>query len=398
MLMRLPSRPGRAALLPALLAAALAPSPLAAQTAGSTAAADRGAYVVRLGSDTIAVESFTRTRDRLEVDEVLRTPTTVVRHFVMTLGPRGTAVKMDYDARRLNNSAPPTRATADLAGDTAAVEVRMNDSTRTLRVAARDAVPFVNLSFAIIEQAVMQARAAKRDSVDVPILGLGAPETNVLPVVRRGRDSVTIWFFGDPMHARVDAHGRLLGLEGLQTTQKVVVERVPSADVQALAQAFASRDQQGGGVGQLSPRDSVRATVGAAHLVVDYGRPFKRGRQVFGGVVPWGEVWRTGANAATGFTTDVALDMNGTTVPAGSYTLWTLPTPQGTKLIVNKQTGQWGTEYDPKQDLARIDVATRKLTPPVEQFTIAVEPSGKGGVLRMAWDDTAWEVPFTVRL
>jgi hypothetical protein len=264
-------------------------------------------------------------------------------------------------------------------------------------VAARDAVPFVNLSFALVEQAVMQARAAKRDSVDVRILGIGAPQTDVLPVVRKGRDSVTIWYFGDPMHACVDATGRLLGLEGLQTTQKVIVDRVPSADVEALTAAFAARDQQGGGVGQLSPRDSVKATVGTAHLSVDYSRPSKRGRRIFGDVVPWGKVWRTGANAATGFTTDVDLDVNGTTVPAGSYTLWTLPTPQGTKLIVNKQTGQWGTEYDPKQDLARIDVATRKLPQPVEQFTIAVEPSGTGGVLRLSWDDTAWEVPVKAK-
>jgi hypothetical protein len=388
------ARSGRfaAARASALLLSSLAASPLAAQSA-----ADRGAYVIRLGRDTLAVESFTRTKDRLEVDEVLRAPTTTVRHFVVALAPSGTATRMDYDARRVDKSAPPTRASVNFAGDTAAVELTMNDSTRALRVAARDAVPFVNLSFALVEQAVMQARAAKRDSVDVPILGIGAPRADVLPVVRKGRDSVTIWYFGDPMHARVDASGRLLGLEGLQTTQKVIVDRVPSADVQALTQAFAARDQQGGGVGQLSPRDSVKATVGAAHVVVDYGRPSKRGRQIFGGVVPWGQVWRTGANAATGFTTDVALDVNGTTVPAGSYTLWTLPTPQGTKLIVNKQTGQWGTEYDAKQDLARIDVTTRKLAQPAEQFTIAVEPSGTGGVLRMSWDDTAWEVPVKVK-
>jgi hypothetical protein len=378
-------------LLPALALAA-SPLPLAAQSA-----TDRGAYVIRLGRDTLAVESFTRTKDRVEVNEVLRTPTTTVRHFVLSLTPTGTAAKMDYDARRVNNSAPPTRATVNFAGDTAAVELSLNDSTRSLRVAARDAVPFVNLSFALVEQAVMQARAAKRDSVDVRILGIGAPQTDVLPVVRKGRDSVTIWYFGDPMHARVDANGRLLGLEGLQTTQKVIVERVPSADVEALTSTFAARDQQGGGVGQLSPRDSVKATVGTAHLAVDYGRPSKRGRRIFGDVVPWGKVWRTGANAATGFTTDVDLDVNGTTVPAGSYTLWTLPTPQGTKLIVNKQTGQWGTEYDPKQDLARIDVATRKLPQPVEQFTITVEPGGTGGVLRMSWDDTAWEVPVRAK-
>jgi hypothetical protein len=148
----------------------------------------------------------------------------------------------------------------------------------------------------------------------------------------------------------------------------------------------------------MSPRDTVRATLGRANLLVDYGRPFRRGRTIFGGIVPWDTVWRAGANAATQFRTDVDLSVGGVTIPTGMYTLWTVPSRNaGWKLVVNRQTGQWGTVYDPSQDLARIDLRTETVATPVEQFTISIEPQGDGGVLAMAWDRTRAWVPIAVK-
>jgi hypothetical protein len=131
-------------------------------------------------------------------------------------------------------------------------------------------------------------------------------------------------------------------------------------------------------------------------VLVDYGRPKKRGRAIFGGVVPWDRVWRTGANAATQLTTDADLRLGGQVILAGTYTLWTVPSPSGGKLIVNKRTGQWGTEYDESQDLLRIDLAQDTVAAPVEQFTIAVEPRDSGGVLLLSWDRARLVLPFTV--
>ena len=107
-------------------------------------------------------------------------------------------------------------------------------------------------------------------------------------------------------------------------------------------------------------------------------------------------MWRTGANAATGFTTDADLTVNGTRIPKGSYTLWTLPTPEGATLIVNSQTGQWGTQYDESKDFARIKLSREQLTQPVEVFTIAVEPAERGGVLSLVWDRTKYTAPVVV--
>jgi hypothetical protein len=114
-------------------------------------------------------------------------------------------------------------------------------------------------------------------------------------------------------------------------------------------------------------------------------------------VVPWNRVWRLGANAATGFTTDRDLLMGGVVIPAGSYTLFMLAAPEGSKLIINRQTGQWGTAYDARQDLARIDLTSEQLAQTVEPLTILIEPQGDGGVFRVRWDRTQYAVPFKVR-
>src|SRR5213075_2277521 len=107
--------------------------------------------------------------------------------------------------------------------------------------------------------------------------------------------------------------------------------------------------------------------------------------------VPWNAVWRTGANAATQLSTSADLVIGGATVPAGKYTLWTLPTPSGWKLIINKQTGQWGTEYSAAQDLVRVDARLETLAAPVEQMLIAFEP----GTLTVSWDKTKVSVPVS---
>jgi hypothetical protein len=147
----------------------------------------------------------------------------------------------------------------------------------------------------------------------------------------------------------------------------------------------------------MSPPDTVRATIGAANIEIAYSRPSKRGRTIFGTVVPLDSVWRTGANAATMFTTSADLIIGNTPVPAGKYTLWTIPSKTGAKLIINSQTGQWGTEYDMSKDFARIDIAQSTLTKPVEAFTFVIVPQGTGGVIKYSWDDREFSVPFRVK-
>ena len=145
----------------------------------------------------------------------------------------------------------------------------------------------------------------------------------------------------------------------------------------------------------LSPPGTVSVKFDDGKTVtIDYSRPSMRGRKIFGGLVPYGQIWRTGANAATSLKTDVNLTIGGAAVPAGSYTLYTIPGETGWKLIINKQTGQWGTDYDEKQDLARVDMKVASSAAPTEQFTISFDKTGAGSAtLKLDWANTTASVP-----
>jgi hypothetical protein len=375
-----------------LALALLLPATLAAQ--GRT---DRGAFVVRLGSDTLAVEQYSRSGNRFESHIAARIPRTRRMHYTATLNPDGTVKELHVVATPVFNGPgqlPPMDATVVIGTDSACNTIKLGDSTQVVAAAVKPGVmPVTTFSYALYELIALRARKGGADSVSVQVLGLGANQTFETYAVRRGADAMDIGYFGSPMHLRLDKDGRVLSVDGRETTNKVQVDRVATVDVDRMAKEFAARDAAGQSVGQLSVRDTVTATVGGAHISVDYGRPHRRGRTIFGGVVPWGQVWRTGANAATGFTTDADLVINGTAIPKGSYTLWTVPTPTGAKLIVNSQTGQWGTAYDASKDVARIDLASEQLAEPVEVFTIGVEPKAEGGLLTLAWDRTRYSVP-----
>lgn len=152
---------------------------------------------------------------------------------------------------------------------------------------------------------------------------------------------------------------------------------------------------------KLSPHETISAVSEGNRVTIVYGRPYTKNpktgepRKIWGELVPFGQVWRTGADEATTFTTEKSIVLGGTPIPAGAYTLYTLPAADGSaKLIVNKQLGQWGTVYDEKQDLARIDMKKETLEKPVDQFTMAVT---KNGELKMMWENTGYSLSFTVQ-
>jgi hypothetical protein len=146
-----------------------------------------------------------------------------------------------------------------------------------------------------------------------------------------------------------------------------------------------------------SPPGTAEIEFNGKKIKIEYSRPSMRGRKIMGELVPYDKVWRTGANAATRLTTEADLMFGNVTVPKGTYTLYTLPSASGWKLIINKQTGQWGTQYDQSQDLARIDMQVKQLSAPVEQFTISLDKADGGGVLKLEWETTSATAKFTAR-
>ena len=131
-------------------------------------------------------------------------------------------------------------------------------------------------------------------------------------------------------------------------------------------------------------------------ITVDYSSPRAKGRKIFGGLVPYGEVWRTGANEATTFVTTANLSVGGKDVPSGSYTIFTVPQQDQWTLIINKHTGEWGIPYNyESEELGRVPMQVSKTSAPVEDFTISFDQSGGGCTLQVSWENTQASVKFT---
>jgi hypothetical protein len=147
-----------------------------------------------------------------------------------------------------------------------------------------------------------------------------------------------------------------------------------------------------------SPAETANVELKSGSITIKYAAPSMRGRKIMGELVPYGKVWRTGANEATTFATNTVLKIGGRAVPAGTYTLFTLPSANQWMLIINKQTGQWGLEYHQEQDLARIPMKSAKLASPQEKMSISFEnTSGNSTELHIKWENTDVSVPITAQ-
>jgi hypothetical protein len=358
--------------------------------------AQQASLVYRLGKDTLAIEQYTRTATRLNGEMVQRSGAAVVRvQYDVAIGRDGrptaaTIRRMQADGSLLPNAPSETRIL--LSADSAVREVVWADSVQRRAFAASKAlVNFPTFVYGPTELlAILRRGGGAADSV--PALGL-AGNLGFAGLTAAGGDSVRLRGGAYAMVLRFDASGKLLSVDGSGTTNKSIATRGGGGlDIAAIARTLKP-------TGVLSPRDVARGAFGPGGMVlIDYGRPQVRERTVWGGtLVPFDSVWRAGANDATHLFTTRTLSLGTLTVPPGMYTLWVQHTRDGTFLIVNKQTGQWGTQYDAAQDLGRVPMQLSATPAHVEEFTIAVRAlGGNRGVIEMAWGSSAASLPFTV--
>ncbi len=156
---------------------------------------------------------------------------------------------------------------------------------------------------------------------------------------------------------------------------------------------------------RLSPHETISAVIDGNRVTVTYGRPYTtrpgttEARKIWGGLVPYGEPWRLGADEATTLITQKPIEMGGKSIPAGVYTLYMVPEENGaSQLALSTRLGGWGIPVDTAHDLARVDLKKEALDKPADQFTMAVakNPSG-GGILKLMWESAEFSVPFTVQ-
>lgn len=383
---------------------------------GSGQPAERYGFITRLGNDTISVENVVRRGNTLTTDVVDRFPRVHQRHATITLAPDGGIQRLVMDV--VTPSEPANERERHIVADVNRDSVIMTkrDGTGSMRWAfAHGAEPVVahvpqmysmyELYFNAALRRPSVATSPAADTVALRQFYLDR-EFDRFPLahatVRRlSGNKAEVWhdWLAGVGEAMLDSSHRLLKYSGARTTYKVDVERTSEpANIQAIGAQFAALETKNGGVKQLSVRDTARGAVGQATFSIDYGRPLARGRTLLGDVIPFDYVWRTGANAATQFTTSAPITLAGIAVPAGTYTLWTVPRKTGVAdLIVNKQSGQWGTEYDGSRDLGMAHMRTETVGTPVERFTISiVDVDAVRGTLVMEWGPFRWSAPIVV--
>lgn len=154
----------------------------------------------------------------------------------------------------------------------------------------------------------------------------------------------------------------------------------------------------------MSPHETFNARISGERITVTYGRPYtvKPGttepRKIWGGLVPWGEPWRLGADEATLLLTQKPLVFGDKTIPAGAYTLYMIPQEKGpSQLVFSSALGGWGIPVDTDHDVAKVDLTKTELNKPVDQFTMAITRNSGGGVLKLSWETTEFSAPFTVQ-
>jgi hypothetical protein len=363
-------------------------------------------FVATLGNDTTSIERITRVGDRIESDAIGRSPTLVRRRWQATLAPDGTV--RDWSMHTHIANAPESEADlyhTAVFGDSIVRVVRRTsrDTTdRTYRQKYAVMVPWNAFVYGTWELLIHAARG-RADSTQVGIYffegwaegGFGFGRVRPL-----GGDSLSVSSSGlsGAGVAHVDAAGRLVSYSGAGTTYKQQVRRVADVpDLDAVFERLAANESGRAPATAFSVRDTARASIDGLDATIEHSRPLARGRVLVGGLIPYGRVWRIGANAATHITFTAPVELAGVPLDSGTYTLWTLPTERDVQLIINRQTGQWGTGYNARQDIARVPMRVDTTHASVEAFTIRVEPTpteGPAGALVIQWGTFRWSVPL----
>jgi hypothetical protein len=363
-------------------------------------------FITKLGNDTIAIERIEKAGNKVSGVVVRHFPATSVVKYSLTLAKDGRVETFEQGTFKADGTPAPVNAQTGAAsvglkmtfvGDTVIREVPTNGQPVIRRTTVpKGTLPTISGSWLATE---MQVDAARKDG-KVNVIGFAAnANAATSPDIRMaGNDSAEIVNQGFRIGVKTDRSGHLLHGDQSLTTQKYdIVPLAKDADVLAIATAWASKEVAGAVAAPTNIPDSVIATVGNAHVRILYSRPARRGRELWGRLVPYDTTWRLGADFATQLKTDADLNIGGTKVAAGTYTLWLLPSQGESFLIVNTKLQDprdpmrrlWGTEWDPANDIAKIPLQKHMNLPTEEErFHIFID----NGMLMMHWGNGGYGV------
>lgn len=355
---------------------------------------ERAAYLTLMGQDTLAIEWMEFGERYVNAQALIRGSRTTFNQYHLMFDEQGDVAMFTEQVYAGGSNTGELLRSSSLVSEEGRrwmTVTRNGEEQRTEFTGPTGSVPFVDMLHWPFEAALRLQAAQGEVGEAVPTFtgrgmsfGLIANDDGTWGLRHPSRGVSTF---------EMDPEGRILTLDGTGSTRAYQLARIPydQLDPATMGAAFGDRP-----LGELSGRGQIDDQVGGVGFTGHYGQPSKRGREIFGSLLAYGVWWRTGANQATHFSMDGDIVIDGELIPAGDYTLSSIPEEDGGVLIINTRTGQGGQSYDEAEDQARVQLRRGQLDEVVEAFEIRVVEAEGGGRIELRWDETVYWVPFTV--
>ncbi|MBD2701162.1 DUF2911 domain-containing protein [Spirosoma sp. BT702] len=362
-------------------------------------------FIGRMGVDTVLVETYTMINNHLYGKAFIRVPEDYIGEFSIHFHPDGSIREFNVNAMNPVNSSVPYQAKSG------AFEYRLNMNCRN------DTCTYYNSERGGKAETIFRHATKTVDFVGgwVPFISL--MEWNCLRLAKSGKSKIPLKMinhrigvydigvhfsakdtiiFGGPFleytKLNVNQEGRISQVNGIGTPWNYLVTKHPPIDIEPLAKRMAKTP----GIGIPSPTETIRATVKQANIELSYGRPYKRGRVIFGGVVPYDSIWRTGAGSPTRLSLDNQIRIGTTVISKGQYSLYSIPQKDKWLLIFSTDLKSWPTDPNRSKDFAQVVIPVKTTTNRSEQFTISIQETAAGGELTFHWDNVLATAAFDV--
>ena len=364
-----------------------------------SARSDQGTLVIKLGDDTTLFQHFRINGDSIWSD-ILSLPGGIrVTKGKGTLSPEGRLLTMDSRVFTVS-------VDGDLQTDRSNHLVSGRDSTIILTIHNGDTIRkkfpgdcYVsnasdNAGFYLFPFWGFRGPGKVNDSITGNQLAFGGARDFSLKKI-----ATNAIRFGSGLEGFLtmytDSLGRMISLDGIGSSLNITGKVLRDLSFDSLVTARLRYQKKYGLMQYTTTRDSVIFSNGKLKIRIKYWRPSARGRKIFGAVVPWNRIWRTGANNATTIELTKPVYFNNKELNKGLYSIFTLPAPDTWTLIFNSQANIWGTDYNPDYDVLQVPMKTEVLATPVERMTIEISPSDSGGILSVEWEKTRASARFT---
>lgn len=355
-------------------------------------------FVAKLGTDTVIVETYNMLPNHLYGKAFLRYPEDQVGIFDFHFYPDGSIKHYSMSLMRPDSSYVTSAGTQGVycENDTCTWFASWpGQSTEYVNKRAAKQMDFIGgwtPTLSLIEWNCMRLIRSGKQSLPLTMINDYIGTRHV--AISKGTNDTMI-FGGDFLEytkIKVTPDGQITAYDGTGTPWNYIATKHAPIDVDATAKRMSKKPK----IGIPSPEVKVDFLIANDTIRLSYGRPSKRGRKIFGGIVPFDSVWRTGAGDPTTLTLPYNIYFGKTLVPKGIYSMYTIPRTSGWTLIFNTDLKQWPTEPDRSKDFALIPLQVKKPAKQTEQFTITIEPSNEGGLLKFIWDETEAYASFRI--